>query len=626
MASGDTKTEAMLNILGNGGSGDEFRGCCNTKTQQYILDAIDRVQNVEDEVEELKNNPDVVDIVDTYADLQAYDTQHLTENDIIRVLQDETHSGNSTYYRFTKNPDTWTFIGEISGGGGGSSYTAGDGIVIENGTISADLVQYGGSSRTQIMSQRAVTDLVSGSHSIVDINYTMQPNFPEDNPDGYIVGDTFASNVIYLADENGVKLYYSETNYIEFSGYFQNSVAEINFDTEPLETTYGFVITKLNGASNTPEIYIGQTKVTEEYFDPELEEDIPRSYTSLSYEQLGSGGSAIKELTSADYNYPASNPNRVSLWRLPNGVYTLNQSISVYAGDVGFNSNQRMDKGNYAVITSEDSSKVVYIYKSGSASFVGKTSNGNSWTSYLLPSNVADNLTSSSTSSALSANQGRVLNNKIGDLSTLTTTDKTSAVAAINELAQSGGGGGSSAIELTENSFNANSNNWNDTDPANFNCVAMWLLPFGNYYVNNGSRSEGNKIPVYISKSTSSFDASYTYSYYILVPQPQQSDERYVYCYGSGGSSDSYGQQFIRCYDVYSNGTMSGSPDSVVTKNYISDFITTGDLYATPTPSDGGTVGRFYRFNNNGAWELWVCLDDDGGTGNSFTWKQVNLT
>ena len=137
MASGDTKTEAMLNTLGNGGNADEFRGCCNTKTQQYILDAIDRVQNVEDEVEELKNNPDVVDIVDTYADLQAYDTQHLTENDIIRVLQDETHSNNSTYYRFTKNPDTWTFIGEVSGG--------------------VNVVQTMGTSTTDVMSQNAVT-------------------------------------------------------------------------------------------------------------------------------------------------------------------------------------------------------------------------------------------------------------------------------------------------------------------------------------------------------------------------------------------------------------------------------------------------------------------------------------
>lgn len=47
MANGDTKTEAMLNVLGNGGSGDEFRGCCNTKTQQYILDAIDRINNLD---------------------------------------------------------------------------------------------------------------------------------------------------------------------------------------------------------------------------------------------------------------------------------------------------------------------------------------------------------------------------------------------------------------------------------------------------------------------------------------------------------------------------------------------------------------------------------------------------
>ena len=112
MASGDTKTEQMLNVLANGGDASQFSGCCNTKTQNYILGAIDRVQSVEDEVEELKNNPDVVDIVATYADLQAYDTQHLTDKDVIRVLQDETHDGDSTYYRYNKQADTWTYIGE----------------------------------------------------------------------------------------------------------------------------------------------------------------------------------------------------------------------------------------------------------------------------------------------------------------------------------------------------------------------------------------------------------------------------------------------------------------------------------------------------------------------------------
>lgn len=67
---------------------------------------------IEEEIEELRNNPDVVDIVDTYADLQAYDTSKLGDKDIIRVLEDETHDGASTYYRWNKPNSTWDYIGE----------------------------------------------------------------------------------------------------------------------------------------------------------------------------------------------------------------------------------------------------------------------------------------------------------------------------------------------------------------------------------------------------------------------------------------------------------------------------------------------------------------------------------
>lgn len=47
---------------------------------------------------------------------------------------------------------------------------------------------------------------------------------------------------------------------------------------------------------------------------------------------------------------------------------------------------------------------------------------------------VINGLTSTATTAPLSANQGRVLNNYIGTLSNLTTTAKTSAVVAINEV------------------------------------------------------------------------------------------------------------------------------------------------------------------------------------------------
>lgn len=66
---------------------------------------------LQQEIEDLKNAPDVVDIVPTYAALQVYDTSRLGDNDIVRVLADETHGGASSYYRWSTSTSTWTFIG-----------------------------------------------------------------------------------------------------------------------------------------------------------------------------------------------------------------------------------------------------------------------------------------------------------------------------------------------------------------------------------------------------------------------------------------------------------------------------------------------------------------------------------
>ena len=90
-----------------------------TREEMYLSGAISRVEAVEEEVEEMKNNPDVVDIVATYADLEAYDTSTLTDKDIIRVLEDEEEDGKSTYYRYNKATDSWTYIGAV----GAATYT-----------------------------------------------------------------------------------------------------------------------------------------------------------------------------------------------------------------------------------------------------------------------------------------------------------------------------------------------------------------------------------------------------------------------------------------------------------------------------------------------------------------------
>lgn len=130
MAKGDTKTNQYLDIAANGTRADlPTDTCCETRSQTLIREVAERIITEEEtraredailqgEIDEIKNSPDVVDIVDTYADLQAYSTSGLTDKDIIRVIADETKGGLSSYYRWNSPNPGWNFIGVIPGGDG----------------------------------------------------------------------------------------------------------------------------------------------------------------------------------------------------------------------------------------------------------------------------------------------------------------------------------------------------------------------------------------------------------------------------------------------------------------------------------------------------------------------------
>lgn len=68
---------------------------------------------LQEQIDTLEASTDVKDVVGTYAELQAYPTATLGDNDIIKVLQDETHDGATTYYRWNKTAGTFTPIGEL---------------------------------------------------------------------------------------------------------------------------------------------------------------------------------------------------------------------------------------------------------------------------------------------------------------------------------------------------------------------------------------------------------------------------------------------------------------------------------------------------------------------------------
>lgn len=177
----------------------------------------------------------------------------------------------------------------------------------------------------------------------------------------------------------------------------------------------------------------------------------------------------IKTLTTADYDYRIgeSDPG-INIYALEKGcIYKIKKGVRFWLQYHSTSSRQKTffsDRDGFLVIpglkTPSGFGETFYAF------FVGATSEGGGSRTAVSPGQtlavetnnadssmpdnyvqvyvhttiVIDSLTSTKATFSLSANQGKVLADRIGNLSTLTTTAKTSAVAAINELDSDLGG------------------------------------------------------------------------------------------------------------------------------------------------------------------------------------------
>ena len=78
-------------------------------TEAETRDAADL--DLQGQIDAISSASDVVDVVGTYAELQAYDASKLSDNDIVKVLTDETHDDAISYYRWNDTTNTFTYIG-----------------------------------------------------------------------------------------------------------------------------------------------------------------------------------------------------------------------------------------------------------------------------------------------------------------------------------------------------------------------------------------------------------------------------------------------------------------------------------------------------------------------------------
>ena len=108
-------------------------GVLTTNLSTEVSDRKKTDTNLQTQIDAINSRSDVVDVVATKAELDAYD-KDISINDIIKVLQDETHDNATSYYRNTASskPYVWEFIGSL-----GPYYTQGqtDGLINNEATL-----------------------------------------------------------------------------------------------------------------------------------------------------------------------------------------------------------------------------------------------------------------------------------------------------------------------------------------------------------------------------------------------------------------------------------------------------------------------------------------------------------
>lgn len=450
--------EGIPTLVETGGDVEETIEQLEGQLAQEILDRQAADNTLQGEIDELKNSPDVVDIVATYADLQAYDTSKLGDNDVIRVLADEQHDGESSYYRWSKTTSTWTYIGST-----GPYYTedeiddllvekqnvltAGENIAIDNDTISAD------------------------------------------------VGITF-----YVGVDEFVALPLNTSTPISI--YKDRELTTLATETEMWEALYSDKVVKLATSVETPDETVQTYLVTacdDDYYDGRH-----IGFNIITNMWIRENYYDRVEFT---WDYGATSPNAVKranrcvrVEEMQGGTYNINGQLYANSGlielrNTGNEDTLLLPKGiegdsNFQLRIKPGHS--VYIMEMSQTNAGGKkylvfgATNGSDVEVALVEPNATaklklwtqytDNLTTTNSDGqkVLSAYQGYVLNNRIGDLSTLQTTAKTSTVEAINELVS----GGDGIIELTAADY--------DFPTANPTGIAIWLLPTGIYKTKDG--------------------------------------------------------------------------------------------------------------------------------------------
>lgn len=237
-------------------------------------------------------------------------------------------SDTSKLYVFCNN--TWYERKPLGGGGGGTTYTAGEGITIDDDTISADL---------EVLQTKVVTVLTDDDANYTDNDsneyvalwllpngkYTMAedmnvPILPALNADGDPMDARSADTQPLVLICNLGEGDYADISVLDSNGIWNHYVVE--YDTgifNSNDTAFPTVFNGTNGTANGTEGLVPAPTTS----------DAGKFLKADGTWATAGGGSAITTLTTADYNYPTDNPNRIALPLLDEGFYVAESDVYV---------------------------------------------------------------------------------------------------------------------------------------------------------------------------------------------------------------------------------------------------------------------------------------------------------
>lgn len=558
------------------------------------------IDAVAQDLEDLKNSPDVVDIVPTYAALQAYDTSKLGDNDEVRVLADETHDGASAYYRWDKTNNQWVFIGitgpyytkdEVDGllSEKQGELTAGENIAINNDTISADVgaifyvdagefpfLPLNTSTPISIYKDKELTTLATEAevyealYSDKVVKIATSDGSPEDTIRTYLV--TACDDDFYDGRRIGFNII---TNIWTSDDYYER----VEFTWEP-GMTRPSAVKRVNRCVRVEEVQGG-------------------TYTINNQFTSGSGIYELRNTGSAD------------LLLLPKGI----------DGDPNF---QLKIKPGHSVYIME----MVQTNAGGRKYLVFGATNGSDVEVALVEPNATAKLklwaqytnnlttTNSDGQKVLSAYQGKVLADRIGNLSTLQTTAKTSTVDAINELVS--GGGGPTVVQTTGQSTTDVMSQKAVTDALATAGGGLTTLSYGSSTWNDFITAyDAGKI-VYCRASSNSDPASgaqtrMAFMAYINNPtSPTEVEFQYVRSVSTKTAAQQMDQVF-----VYKLTSASGGTWTVATRDMASEIVAGTNM--TSSYSNGALTLNATQPTVN---DSTVTVTNNGTSKGSFTTNQ----